>query len=106
MSGDDAPEGLIVRHVIVRGRVQGVGFRAWTELTALKRGLGGWVRNRRDGSVESVFAGEALAVDAMLAACRRGPPGARVDALEERAAGADMLGERHPGEHFSVLPTR
>ena len=105
MSGD-AQDGLMVRHVTVRGRVQGVGFRAWTELAALERGLGGWVRNRRDGSVEALFAGEAVAVEAMLAACRRGPPGARVDVLEEHASGADLLGERHPGEHFSVLPTR
>ncbi len=105
MSGG-AHEDLMVRHMLVRGRVQGVGFRAWTELTALQRGLGGWVRNRRDGAVEAVFVGEASAVEAMLTACRRGPPGARVDALEEHVAAADLLDQRHPGEHFSVLPTR
>ena len=47
----------VIRHVLIRGRVQGVGFRAWTEYTALERGLEGWVRNRRDGAVEAVFAG-------------------------------------------------
>ncbi|MGB6967308.1 MAG: acylphosphatase, partial [Xanthobacteraceae bacterium] len=52
------------RHVVVRGRVQGVGYRAWTEYTALTRGLKGWVRNRRDGSVEAVFIGEDEAVEA------------------------------------------
>ena len=62
-------------HVTIRGRVQGVGFRAWTELTALERGLEGWVRNRRDGSVEALFVGSADAVAAMVAACRHGPRG-------------------------------
>ena len=46
-----------IRHVVIRGRVQGVGYRAWTEYTALDHGLEGWVRNRRDGAVEAVFAG-------------------------------------------------
>ena len=66
-------------HVIVRGRVQGVGFRAWVEMEATARGLSGWVRNRRDGTVEAVIAGEAAAVDAMLRALREGPPAARVE---------------------------
>ena len=49
----------VTRHVSFRGRVQGVGFRAFVEHAALKAGLEGWVRNRRDGSVEAVFAGPA-----------------------------------------------
>ena len=49
--------GLTIRRVVVRGRVQGVGYRAWTEDTAILNGLDGWVRNRRDGAVEAVFAG-------------------------------------------------
>ena len=94
-----------IRHVIIRGRVQGVGYRAWTEYTARDHGLEGWVRNRRDGSVEAVFAGPSEAVDAMVAACRRGPPGARVDAVDELPAAADILASRQAGERFSVLPT-
>ena len=70
----------VIRHSVLRGRVQGVGFRAFVEREALKRGLEGWVRNRRDGSVEAVLAGDADAVTAMIEACRRGPMGARVDA--------------------------
>ena len=54
----------IARHVIVLGRVQGVGYRAWTEREAQARGLQGWVRNRHDGTVEAVFAGPADAVRA------------------------------------------
>lgn len=60
-------------HVIVEGRVQGVGFRAFVEREARARGLKGWVRNRSDGSVEAVFAGEEEDVESMLVACHRGP---------------------------------
>jgi acylphosphatase len=95
----------VVHHVVVRGRVQGVGFRAWAEITALELGLEGWVRNRRDGSVEVVLAGTEDVVAAMVELCRKGPPGARVDALAQRAAGAVDLAFRRPGELFSVLAT-
>ena len=93
----------VLRHVVVRGRVQGVGFRAWTEYTALECGLQGWVRNRRDGAVEALFAGPAEAVAAMVENCRRGPPGARVDAVDQREAFPDELSPLRRGELFSVL---
>ena len=64
--------------VIVTGRVQGVGYRAWTVREAHARGLSGWVRNRCDGTVEAVFSGDIEAVDAMAAACWKGPALARV----------------------------
>jgi acylphosphatase len=94
-----------VRHVVIRGRVQAVGFRAWMEYQAGKRGLEGWARNRRDGSVEAVFAGEPRAVGAMLEACRDGPPGAWVDKVEHEEVAPDQLTLRQSGEAFSVLPT-
>jgi acylphosphatase len=94
----------VIRHVVIRGRVQAVGFRAWTEFMAERHGLQGWVRNRRDGSVEAVFAGPAEAVEAMLADCRRGPPGARVDAIEDREGTAAELGMRRAVD-FAVLPS-
>jgi acylphosphatase len=90
---------------MVHGRVQGVGFRAFVEHEALKRGIEGWVRNRRDGSVEGVFAGDDAAVAAMIEACERGPLGARVTALHQREGTADDLKSRHPGELFSMLTT-
>ena len=68
----------IALRLIIEGRVQRVGFRYWTESQAAARGLDGWVRNRRDGTVEAVFAGAEAVVDDMVAACRRGPPAARV----------------------------
>jgi acylphosphatase len=95
----------VIRHVVIRGRVQRIGYRFWAEYTALDQGLEGWVRNRHDGAVEAVFAGPADAVAEMIEACRQGPPGARVDALDERDGTAADLALRRPGDLFSVLPT-
>jgi acylphosphatase len=94
-----------IRHVVIRGRVQRVGYRAWTEYTALDHGLQGWVRNRQDGTVEAVFAGTAEAVAGMIEACRHGPPGAHVDAIDARDGTAADMALRRPGDLFSVLPT-
>jgi len=93
------------RHVIIRGRVQGVGYRAFVEDEALARGLEGWVRNRRDGTVEAVFAASATVIAGMIEACRKGPWGARVEAIDQREGSADDLAPRRPGERFSVLQT-
>src|SRR5213595_3910144 len=92
-----------IHQVTIRGRVQGVGYRYFVEHEARARGLEGWVRNRRDGSVEALFSGPAEAVAAMIAACRRGPSSARVEALQDEAANLDMLKLREAGEQFSVL---
>jgi acylphosphatase len=73
----------------IRGRVQGVGFRYAMQSEAARRGLGGWVRNRRDGSVEALVQGDASAVEALVDWARRGPPGARVDALDSEAAAGE-----------------
>ena len=96
---------MSVRHVIVHGIVQGVGYRAWAEDAALRRDLEGWVRNRRDGTVEAVFSGPDHEVEAIIAACREGPRGARVDAVEIVPDGGDVMRLRRPGERFSVLST-
>jgi acylphosphatase len=73
-------------HVRISGRVQGVGYRAWTIDEARRRGLSGWVRNLSNGDVEAVFSGPAATVDDMIAACRRGPFSARVDQVMVDAA--------------------
>lgn len=70
--------------VTARGRVQGVYFRGWTVSEARERGLDGWVRNRRDGTVEAVLSGEPAAVGRMIELMRRGPADARVDGLDIR----------------------
>jgi acylphosphatase len=95
----------MIRHMVVHGRVQGVGFRSFVELTAIERGLEGWVRNRRDGSVEAVFTGEVNIVAGMIEACRTGQLGARVDEIDHRQGTEDELRLRRPGERFSVLAT-
>jgi acylphosphatase len=94
-----------IRQVTIRGRVQGVGYRAWVEQQAMARELDGWVRNRRDGSVEVVFAGPADVISDMVAFCRRGPSSARVDTVTDEPANNDTLNLRRAGDGFSVLPT-
>lgn len=94
-----------IRQVTITGRVQGVGYRAWVDHRARNHDLEGWVRNRRDGSVEALFAGPAEIVSEMVASCRRGPSSARVEAVQDEGASPDALNLRRPGERFSVLPT-
>lgn len=91
--------------VTIRGRVQGVGYRAWIEYQATASRLEGWVRNRRDGSVEALFAGSPKAVAEMVALCRHGPPSSRVEAVLNETGHQEQLNLRQPGEAFSVLPT-
>jgi acylphosphatase len=70
------------RRFVVRGRVQRVGFRIFTEAAALRAGVTGWVRNLDDGSVEAYIEGDAAAVEAVERALRQGPPAARVEAVD------------------------
>lgn len=86
-------------HCIVHGRVQGVGYRAWTTRNAQKLGLSGWVRNRSDGTVEAVFSGENSVVDTMLAACHKGPLAAKVSRIEHGAW------PENPPQGFTQLPS-
>jgi acylphosphatase len=76
--------------LIIRGRVQGVGFRYATVDQARRLGLDGWARNLPDGAVEVVAAGDAEAVERLVAWCRQGPPSARV-ATVERAEGPQEI---------------
>ena len=73
---------LVTRRLRIHGRVQGVFYRGWSREEALSLGLGGWVRNRRDGSVEMLLAGEEEQVAAMIERCRAGPPSARVERID------------------------
>ena len=75
--------------LIIQGRVQGVGYRWWAVGQARALGLDGWVRNRRDGPVELLAIGEPGSLDALAAACRDGPPAARVSAVSRSAAEDD-----------------
>ena len=86
-------------HVRIEGRVQGVGFRAWTHRVAAGLGLSGWVRNRFDGAVEAVFQGPSEMVDVILDRCRVGPTGAIVTSVEVLGEGVGAF------EGFDVRPT-
>lgn len=93
------PENLKAAHVRIDGHVQGVWFRGWTVDTATDLGLVGWVRNRRDGSVEALVQGPEDAVDRMVALCRQGPPHAHVVSVQVDAVAATSF------EGFVQKPT-
>jgi acylphosphatase len=88
----------MAKHLVISGRVQGVGFRYSMAEEAERLGATGWVRNRRDGTVEAMVDGPSGAVDALLAWARRGPPSARVTGVQisETAGGF---------ERFEMRPT-
>jgi acylphosphatase len=85
-------------HVIISGRVQGVGYRAWTVATARTMRVKGWVRNRTNGTVEAIFSGTDEQLAKMIEACYDGPPTARVDAVKQSAtqesAGDDFISKQ------------
>ncbi len=86
-------------HVRIEGRVQGVGYRAFAEMSAVELGLEGWVRNRRDGAVEAVFQGPDEAVEEMLRRCAKGPAAAAVTRVEPIDEGVSVF------RGFEVRPT-
>lgn len=92
------PSGRKAVHIVVEGRVQGVGFRDWACGAARGLKLDGWVRNRADGTVEVLFAGAPAAVDAMVERCAHGPRLARV----RRVRPEPWMGPVEPG--FAVKP--
>lgn len=88
----------MAKHLTISGRVQGVGYRASMIDEARRLGVTGWVRNRRDGSVEAVVDGDPAAVAAIVEWARVGPPGARVADMAVKDAGGTFAG-------FDWLPT-
>jgi acylphosphatase len=90
---------MAAKRLIIAGRVQGIGYRAWLIERAEAAGLSGWVRNRLDGTVEALIDGETAAVEDLVRQCRRGPRMAMVTSIEEEFS--DPPGE--PG--FRSLPT-
>jgi acylphosphatase len=97
----DAPRLLRLR---ISGRVQGVGYRAFLTREAARLGVHGWVRNRLDGSVEALARGPAEALNALVAAAKRGPGGSRVDAVRIEPADDAALGDAG-GESLIIAPT-
>jgi acylphosphatase len=89
---------MMTRRLVISGRVQGVGFRYALADEARARKLSGWVRNRRDGSVEAVLAGPEADVAGLIAWAHRGPPAAQVTAVAVEAATTDAQG-------FEILTT-
>ena len=88
----------MIRRLIVHGRVQGVWYRGWTVDQAEALGVDGWVRNRRDGTVEMLVEGEETAVGQLIERCREGPPAARVERIdiEDTPEDAPSVFEKRP----------
>jgi acylphosphatase len=87
------------KRIIIHGHVQGVGFRAFAVREAARYGVNGFVRNRADGTVEALAVGTAAEVEFFLAACRKGPNGARVEQVVVEAAQGVV------NQGFRQLPT-
>lgn len=92
---------MMTRHLHISGLVQGVGYRASFEAQAQALHLSGWVRNRRDGTVEALVAGELAQLDAITEWTRRGPPAARVDTVVATATDDAAV----DAGSFKILPT-
>lgn len=80
---------VIAAHLVITGRVQGVGYRMWAKREARRLGLRGWVRNLRDGSVEALAIGDTAEIDAFIKACHSGPGMARVSGVRREPAADD-----------------
>jgi acylphosphatase len=91
---------MAAKRIVISGQVQGVGYRQWLVTLAGAAGLDGWVRNRLDGTVEALIAGEIDAVEELVRQCRRGPRMAIVTSISEEFCEAPEV----PG--FRQLPTR
>jgi acylphosphatase len=90
---------IVTKQLLITGRVQGVGFRFYTERKARELSITGWVRNRRDGAVEAMVQGSSGAVEAMIAWARRGPPSAIVAEVRvTEATGEFVTFEARPTE--------
>ena len=98
MPDDNAANGRRAVVVRIEGNVQGVGFRNWTQRLAAQLGLAGWVRNRRDGSVEALFCGAGPAVDEAVERCRAGPRSAKVTGVVANGTEPPAL------SGFDILP--
>jgi acylphosphatase len=94
---------MTAKQLIISGRVQGVGYRDWMVAQARVLGVEGWVRNRRDGSIEALAHGDTAAVEELLRACRRGPSAAHVLSIEETLTEPPTEPPELPG--FARLPT-
>ena len=101
MSFDDDDDALPTApravHLLIHGRVQGVGYRAWLAEEATRFGLAGWARNLLSGEVEAVLYGPENVVEAIVVACRTGPLGARVDGIVESETAERPTGFRVRG---------
>ena len=94
---------IVAKHLRIIGIVQGVGYRAGFDAQARALGVSGWVRNRRDGSVEAMIRGDDAAIQQLIVWAHRGPEMARVDQVH--ATEVDETGDAQIGDGFAILST-
>ena len=70
------------KHIIIKGKVQGVGYRYWLYKTAMQRNIDGWVKNKISGEVEALLIGNEVKIDNLIKLCKRGPPSSKVTKIE------------------------
>ena len=97
MASNETSEKVV--QLLIKGRVQGVWYRGWAVDNAVELGLHGWVRNRRDGKVEAVFAGDSANIELMIERCWQGPSYAQVTNIETSNV------TEAPGDGFHIRAT-
>lgn len=90
----------VQKHLIISGKVQGVGFRYWLQTSADQKEIFGWTRNLKSGQVEALLVGEKIIVDKLIRECKLGPPNSEVKNIE-----IDDSGDRSFGRSFEILET-
>ena len=88
------------KHIIITGRVQGVGFRYWLYKTAVQNNINGWVKNKISGEVEALLIGNDLEIDNLIKLCKKGPPSAKVAKLE-----VQNYKKEYSGKSFEIVST-
>ena len=86
------------KHIIITGRVQGVGFRYWLYKAAVQKNINGWVRNKISGEVEALLIGGGIEIDNLIKLCKKGPPSSKVTKIEVK-----NYQKEHFGKSFEIL---
>ena len=88
------------KHIVITGRVQGVGFRYWLYKTAVRNNINGWVKNKISGEVEALLIGNAVKIDNLIKLCKKGPPSSKVARIE-----VQNYQKEHFGKSFEIINT-
>ena len=88
------------KHIVITGKVQGVGFRYWLYKTAVQNNINGWVKNKISGEVEALLIGNDLEIDNLIKLCKKGPPSSKVAKIE-----VQNYKKEYSGKSFEIVST-